>query len=105
MKLRNQFTVVIVYLAVIISAIALVALRNQVSGAQTAPAAPAASPQPSPTVRPRFSLSTSRTYGGGEKARVYLAYYGVDFLDFRRHSVKNPLQFFPQLTNPHQPGG
>ena len=63
MKLRNQFTVVVVYIAVILSTVALATLRNQVRGAQTAPAAPAASPQPSPAVKPRFSLSTSRTYG------------------------------------------
>src|SRR5215510_12392546 len=104
MKLRNQFTVVAVYLAVIVSTIALAALRNQASGAQTAPAAPAASPQPSPAVKPRFSLSTSRTYGADEKARVYVGYQGVDSLDFRVYQVKDPFRFFRQLNSPHQMG-
>src|SRR5262245_12831206 len=104
MKLRNQFTVVVVYLAVIVSTVALATLRNQVRGAQTAPAAPAASPQPSPTVRPRFSLSTSRTYGVDEKARVYIAYQGVDSLDFRVYRVKDPFKFFRQLNSPHKLG-
>lgn len=104
MKLRNQFTVVVVYLAVVVSTIALAALRNQVSGAQTAPATPAASPQPSPAVRPRFSLSTSRTYGADEKARVYVGYQGVDSLDFRVYQVKDPFRFFRQLNSPHQLG-
>src|SRR5262247_3788379 len=104
MKLRNQFTVVVVYLAVIVSTVALATLRSQVRGAQTAPAAPAASPQPSPTVRPRFSLSTSRTYGADEKARVYIAYQGVDTLDFRVYQVKDPFRFFRQLNSPHQMG-
>src|SRR5215813_6104978 len=104
MKLRNQFTVVVVYIAVIVSTVALATLRNQVSGAQTAPAAPAASPQPSPTVKPRFSLSTSRTYGGDEKARIYIAYQGVDSLDFRVYQVKDPFRFFRQLNSPHQMG-
>ena len=104
MKLRNQFTVVVVYLAVIVSTVALATLRSQVRGAQTAPAAPAASPQPSPTVKPRFSLSTSRTYGADEKARVYIAYQGVDTLDFRVYQVKDPFRFFRQLNSPHQMG-
>src|SRR5262245_8213124 len=104
MKLRNQFTVVVVYLAVIASTMALAALRNQVSGAQTAPAAPAASPQPSPTVKPRFSLSTSRTYGADEKTRVYVGYQGVASLDFRVYQVKDPFKFFRQLNSPHQLG-
>ena len=104
MKLRNQFTVVVVYLAVIVSTVALATLRSQVRGAQTTPAAPAASPQPSLTVRPRFSLSTSRTYGADEKARVYIAYQGVDTLDFRVYQVKDPFRFFRQLNSPHQMG-
>src|SRR5215813_2744067 len=104
MKLRNQFTVVVVYLAVIVSTVALATLRNQVRGAQTAPAAPAASPQPSPKVKPRFTLSTSRTYGVDEKARVYIAYQGVDSLDFRVYRVKDPFKFFRQLNSPHQLG-
>ena len=104
MKLRNQFTVVVVYLAVIVSTVALATLRNQVRGAQTAPAAPAASPQPSPAVKPRFSLSTSRTYGADEKARIYIGYQGVDSLDFRVYLVKDPFRFFRQLNSPHQLG-
>src|SRR5215475_10576065 len=104
MKFRNKFTIVVVYLAVIVSTFALATLRSQVRGAQTAPAAPAASPQPSPTVRPRFSLSTSRTYGADEKARVYIAYQGVDTLDFRVYQVKDPFRFFRQLNSPHQMG-
>src|SRR5215475_2529532 len=104
MKFRNKFTIVVVYLAVIVSTIALATLRNQVRGAQPAPAAPAASPQPSPTVKPRFSLSTSRTYGADEKTRVYIAYQGVDSLDFRVYRVKDPFKFFRQLNSPHQLG-
>ena len=65
---------------------------------------PAASPQPSPTIRPRFSLSTNRTYGSNEKARVYINYQGVDALDFRVYQVKDPFKFFRQLQNSHQMG-
>src|SRR5262245_41018560 len=102
MKIRNRLTVVVVYLAVMASTIALAALRNQVRGAQTAPAA--ASPQPSPTVRPRFSLSTNRAYGTDEKARIYIGYQGIDSLDFRVYQVKDPFKFFRQLNSPHQMG-
>src|SRR5215470_17519516 len=105
MKIRNHLTVVVVYLVVIASTIALAALRNQVRGAQTTPAAPAAAgPQPSPTVRPRFSLSTNRTYGTDEKARIYVGYQGVDSLDFRVYQVRDPFKFFKQLNSPHQMG-
>ena len=65
---------------------------------------PAASPQPSPTIRPRFSLSTNRTYGSKEKARVYVNYQGIDSLDFRVYQVKDPFKFFKQLQDSHQMG-
>src|SRR5262245_23226162 len=105
MKIRNHLTVVVVYLGVILSTIALAALRNQVRGAQTSPAAPAAAnPQPSPTVRSRFSLSTNRAYGTDEKARIYIGYQGIDSLDFRVYQVRDPFKFFRQLNSPHQMG-
>src|SRR5262249_30619148 len=104
MKLRNQFTVVVVYIAVIVSTVALASVRARAGGATPGAAGPAASPQPSPTVRPRFSLSTSRTYGADEKARVYIAYQGVESLDFRVYQVKDPFRFFRQLNSPHQLG-
>src|SRR5262245_24736346 len=68
------------------------------------PLQPAASPQPSPTIRPRFSLSTNRTYGSKEKARLYVNYQGIDSLDFRVYQVKDPFKFFKQWQDPHQLG-
>ncbi|MCI0659832.1 MAG: MG2 domain-containing protein, partial [Acidobacteria bacterium] len=65
---------------------------------------PVASPQPSPTIRPRFSLSTNRTYGSNEKARVYINFQGIDTLDFRVYQVKDPFKFFKQLQDSHQMG-
>ncbi|MGH9768578.1 MAG: MG2 domain-containing protein, partial [Blastocatellia bacterium] len=93
-----------VYVVVITATVSIAALRNHVRGAQTTPAAPAASPQPSPTVKPRFSLSTNRTYGTDEKARVYVGYQGIDSLDFRVYQVRDPFRFFKQLNSPHQMG-
>jgi len=104
MKLRNHLTVVFVYFAVIAATITLATFQNQVRGAQTATATPAASPQPSPALKPRFSLSTNRTYGSNEKARIYISYQGVETLDFRVYQVKDPFKFFKQLNNLHQLG-
>jgi uncharacterized protein YfaS (alpha-2-macroglobulin family) len=103
MKFQNRLTLFITYIAVIAATIALATLRNQVRGAETAPGA-VASPQPSPAVKPRFSLSTNRTYGANEKARVYVGYQGIDSLDFRVYQVKDPFRFFKQLNSPHQMG-
>jgi uncharacterized protein YfaS (alpha-2-macroglobulin family) len=72
--------------------------------AQEQPAQTAASPQPVPAVKPRFSLSTSRTYSSDEKAHVYVSYQGINSLDFRLYQVKDPFKFFRQLNNPHQMG-
>lgn len=56
------------------------------------------------SAKPFFSLSTNRTYGSGERARLWIDYQGVDKLDFRVYRVKDPLKFFTQLDNPHQMG-
>ncbi len=104
MKFRNHLTAAFVYLALIAAIIALATFHSQVRGAQTASPAAASSPQPSPTVRPRFSLSTNRTYGTNEKARIYISYRGIDTLDFRVYQVRDPFKFFKQLNNLHQLG-
>lgn len=54
--------------------------------------------------KPFFSLSTHRTYGTAESARVWLDYRGLDNLDFRVYRIEDPTKFFAQLTNPHQIG-
>jgi hypothetical protein len=104
MKFRNHLTVVFIYLAVIAGTIALATFRNHVRGAQTASPAAASSPQPSPSVKPRFSLSTNRTYGTNEKARIYIGYQGINTLDFRVYQIRDPFKFFKQLNNLHQMG-
>lgn len=107
MKFRNHCAVVFIYLAVIAATITLATSRNHVRSAETAPPAAAASPQPSPpnpVVKPRFQLSTNRTYGANEKARIYVGYQGVSALDFRVYQVRDPFRFFKQLNSPHQMG-
>jgi uncharacterized protein YfaS (alpha-2-macroglobulin family) len=56
------------------------------------------------TGRPFFSLSTNRTFGPDERARVWASYQSVDHLDFRVYRVKDPVKFFKQLDDPHQMG-
>ena len=59
---------------------------------------------PPENARPFFSLITNRTYGTGDRARVWVNYRGVESLDFRVYKVKDPAKFFRQLANPHQVG-
>lgn len=54
--------------------------------------------------KPFFSLSSHRTYGTSESARLWIDYNNIDRLDFRVYRVKDPLKFFAGLSNPHQIG-
>ncbi len=104
MKLRNYLTVAIIYFVVIATTLSLATLSMRAQGQGAAPNAQPAQAAPSPSPKPSFSLSTNRTYGTGERARVYINYQGVDHLDFRVYRVKDPVRFFKQLNDPHQIG-
>ena len=56
------------------------------------------------STKPFFSLSTHRTYGTSDNARLWVDYQGVDHLDFRVYQVRDPRKFFTELKNPHQMG-
>jgi alpha-2-macroglobulin len=98
---RGLITVA-VYLLVIAGALSISTLRLRAqSGAvetATSEAAPAA------TYKPYFSLSTIRTYGTADRARVWINYVGIDQMDFRVYRVADPVKFFKNLDNPHQMG-
>ena len=107
MKFRNYLTSIMVYSMVMMAILSFATWRMQAQGEQpnNQPGGQAAAtPQPSPSVKPRFSLSTTRTYGTNEKARIYINYQGVDYLDFRVYQVKDPFKFFKQLNDPHRMG-
>ncbi|MBI1760017.1 MAG: hypothetical protein HYR56_01140 [Acidobacteria bacterium] len=105
MKLRNHFTVITVYLVVIATTLALATFRPRAQEQQQPAQTPAnAAPQPSPSIKPNFSLSTNRTYGTSEKTRIYINYQAVNYLDFRVYQIKDPVKFFKQLDNPHRMG-
>lgn len=110
MKLRNHFTIIAVYLLVPLAAFSLAAIRllaqNEITEPtekQTIQSARATEASPK-SLGTRFTLSTNRTYGTDEKARVWVSYENIDALDFRVYQVKEPLEFFLQLENLRQMG-
>ena len=106
MKLRHHLAVTAVYLAVTAAILSLASLQPRAKeGAQEgAPEGQRAAPAPAVPAKPSFSLSTNRTYGTGDRPRVYINYQGIDQLDFRVYRVKDPVAFFKQLNDPHQIG-
>jgi hypothetical protein len=101
MTLRNHLTTAAIYFAVIAATFSLAVIGLRAQGNQTA-----ASPQPgaSPKGKPTFSLSTNRTYGTSDRARIWISYQNIDSLDFRVYRVNDPMKFFRQLNDPHQMG-
>jgi hypothetical protein len=102
---RGLFSAVI-YIAVIACAFifATARMRAQNNAAASPSPAASASPSPAPSLKPSFSLSTNRTYGSNDRAKIYVNYQGIDALDFRIYKVKDPSKFFKQLNDPHQMG-
>ncbi|HEX3879662.1 MAG TPA: MG2 domain-containing protein, partial [Bryobacteraceae bacterium] len=54
---------------------------------------------------PYFSLMSQHTFGTNGKPNVQLSAWNIDALDFRIYRVKDPLEFFRQIEDPHQFGG
>ncbi|MCM3870313.1 MAG: MG2 domain-containing protein [Pyrinomonadaceae bacterium] len=93
-----------IYLTVIAAVLTIATFRSK-AVVRTSPEADLlAAPSAAASAKPYFSLSTNRTYGSGERARLWIDYHGVDKLDFRVYRVKDPLKFFTQLDDPHQMG-
>ncbi len=91
-----------VYLLVIIGALSISTMRLRAqSGAVDTPATGSAS---TATYKPYFSLSTNRTYGTADRARVWINYVGIDHMDFRVYRVDDPVKFFKGLEDPHKMG-
>ncbi len=93
----------LVYVVAIAAALTITTLRSRAKAgaAPTAPDEEVERPIPS---KPFFSLSTHRTYGKNDNARLWVDYQAVDHLDFRVYQVKDPRKFFTDLKNPHQVG-
>jgi alpha-2-macroglobulin len=102
-QLRGILFSALVYLAIIAAAFFVADKRIQSAAAEAPPSVPVTDDTPV-DVKPFFSLSTNRTYGTSENARLWLDHRGVDSLDFRVYRVNDPQKFFSQLSNPHQMG-
>jgi uncharacterized protein YfaS (alpha-2-macroglobulin family) len=90
-----------IYLLVIAGALSISTLRLRAqSGAVDTPAGSTSTAN----AKPSFSLSTNRTYGTADKARVWINYAGIDHMDIRVYRVADPVKFFRQLDDPHQMG-
>jgi uncharacterized protein YfaS (alpha-2-macroglobulin family) len=98
MNVKRILSPVLVYAAIITAALLLADQRTR------------SAQRPVPTndtpvdVKPFFSLSTNRTYGTSETARLWLDHRGIESLDFRVYRINDPQKFFSQLSNPHQMG-
>jgi uncharacterized protein YfaS (alpha-2-macroglobulin family) len=100
-------TTSLIYLVAIAGALTIASLRSR---AKAKPDTLAEAMQPEsetarrPGGKPFFSLSTHRTYGTNDTARLWVDYQNVDHMDFRVYQVRDPRKFFTDLKNPHQMG-
>jgi alpha-2-macroglobulin len=94
----------LIYLVAIAGALTVATLRSRAKAKPETAKPVYLEPERRPSDKPFFSLSTHRTYGTSDNARLWVDYQGVDHLDFRVYQVKDPRKFFTQLKNPHQMG-
>ena len=55
--------------------------------------------------QPYFSLSSNQTFGSHDRPSIMLSGTQVDSVQIRVYRVKDPLQFFTQIEDPHSFGG
>ena len=101
MKLRNQLSIAIIYLTVFAAAFGVASLGAGAQGEQNGDATRS---KTDAAKKLYFSLSTNRTYSTADRARVWINYGGIDYLDFRVYRVQDPVKFFGGLENPHKMG-
>ncbi|MGI8836637.1 MAG: alpha-2-macroglobulin family protein [Pyrinomonadaceae bacterium] len=93
----------LVYFVAIAGALTIATLRSRAK-AGASESSPVEELERPVSSKPFFSLSTHRTYGTNDNARLWVDYQAVDHLDFRVYQVKDPRKFFTELKNPHQVG-
>ena len=96
-------TTSLIYLVAIAAALTIATLRSRAKAEARSRARPATR-RDSRSDKPFFSLSTHRTYGTTDNARLWVDYQAVDHLDFRVYQVRDPRKFFTGLKDPHQMG-
>src|SRR6185295_5504061 len=92
-----------IYLVAIAGALTVATMRSRAKLKPEAEPAEFAQRR-TPTGKPFFSLSTHRTFGGNDSARLWVDYQGIDHLDFRVYQVQDPRKFFTGLEDPHRMG-
>jgi uncharacterized protein YfaS (alpha-2-macroglobulin family) len=97
-------TTSLIYLIVLAGALTVATLRSRAKAKPTETEPATAYPEKPPSNKPFFSLSTRRTYGANDSAKLWIDYQAVDHLDFRVYQVRDPRKFFTGLKNPHQMG-
>ena len=55
--------------------------------------------------QPYFSLSSNRTFGSHDRPSIMLSATQIDSVQIRVYRVKDALQFFTQIEDPHSFGG
>jgi uncharacterized protein YfaS (alpha-2-macroglobulin family) len=99
----RALTASVIYLVAIAAALTIASMRSRAK-AGAAPELETETTERGPATKPFFSLSTHRTYGSSDTARLWVDYQAVDHLDFRVYQVKDPRKFFTELKDPHQLG-
>ena len=97
-------TASLIYLVAIAGALTVATLRSRAKAKPADTEGPYTEPARHPAGKPFFSLSTHRTYGSSDNARLWVDYQGVDHLDFRVYQVRDPRKFFTGLKDPHKMG-
>ncbi len=93
----------LIYLVAIAAALAVATMRSRAK-TESFEEPSYETTERAPATKPFFSLSTHRTYGSNDTARLWVDYQAVDHLDFRVYQVKDPRKFFTELKDPHQLG-
>ena len=96
-------TASVIYLVAIAAALTIATMRSRAKASNRSPSRNETTER-APATKPFFSLSTHRTYGSSDTARLWVDYQAVDHLDFRVYQVKDPRKFFTELKDPHQLG-
>ena len=100
----RALTTSLIYLVAIAGALTIATLRSRAKAKPVEEVPAEAYPEKRPSNKPFFSLSTHRTYGTTDNARLWVDYQAIDHLDFRVYQVRDPRKFFAGLKDPHQMG-
>src|ERR1041385_883340 len=103
----SRLSPVLIYVLIIAATVSVARARLQKAAAEAASAfhvTTEVTGEVTSAMKPFFSLSTTRTFGTNENARIWLDHRLLESLDFRVYRINDPERFFAQLSDPHQMG-